>query len=230
MGIADRTGVERATGGVAAVVCGLAAALMLSGAASAKQISCKKSGVAFDAARYSAAYEIICRQEMMDEDKFDKLRAAKGKNWQELIDFGQAFLPPNTVVEQSMISSNEGHYGSVYMVTAIGPVHLTEPKLHLAIEAITKANPLGVAGQVAWRSKASVGDYAVDFYGQSFPESNVGGGPRECMGFVRYIHGTPPSHPQRVIGTYCEIGKTQLDAARAATVLDTLLVHPESAE
>ncbi len=29
---------------------------------------------------------------------------------------------------------------------AIGPVHLMEPKLRQAIEAITKANPLGVAG------------------------------------------------------------------------------------
>jgi hypothetical protein len=84
-----------------------------------------------------------------------------------------------------------------------------------------------VAGQVSWRSADSIGDYSVDFYGQSFPQSNVGGGPRECMGFVRYIHGTPPSHPQRVIGTYCEIGEVPLDAKRAATVLDTLLVRPE---
>ena len=37
------------------------------------------------------------------------------------------------------------------MVTAIGAVHLTEPKFHLAIEAITKANPLGVPGTVTWR-------------------------------------------------------------------------------
>lgn len=201
--------------------------LMLLAAASGKEISCKKSGIAFDAARYSAAYEFICKKETMDEDKFDKLRAAKGKNWQELIDFGQAFLPPNSLVETTIMSSSEGHYGSVYMVTAIGPVHLTEPKLKRAIEAITKANPLGVAGQVSWRSADSIGDYSVDFYGQSFPQSNVGGGPRECMGFVRYIHGTPPSHPQRVIGTYCEIGEVPLDAKRAATVLDTLLVRPE---
>jgi hypothetical protein len=158
---------------------------------------------------------------------FDKLRATKGKNWQELIDFGQAFLPPNSLVETTIMSSSEGRYGSVYMVTAIGPVHLTEPKLKRAIEAITRANPLGVAGQVSWRSSDSIGDYSVDFYGRSFPESNVGGGPRECMGVVRYIHGTPPSHPQRVIGTYCEIGKIPLDSKRAAAVLDTLLVRPE---
>jgi hypothetical protein len=200
---------------------------MLLTAAWGGEISCKKSGIAFDSARYSAAYEFICKKEQMDEDKFDKLRATKSKNWQELIDFGQAFLPPNTLVETTIMSSSEGHYGSVYMVTAIGPVHLTEPKLKRAIEAITQANPLGVAGQVYWRSSDSIGDYSVDFYGQSFPESNVGGGPRECMGFVRYIHGTPPSHPQRVIGTYCEIGKTPLDGKRAAAVLDTLMVRPE---
>jgi hypothetical protein len=206
---------------------GFAALLMLSAAASGREISCKKSGIAFDAARYSAAHEFICKKETMDEDRFDKLRAAKGKNWQELIDFGQAFLPPNSLVETTIMSSSEGHYGSVYMVTAVGPVHLTEPKLKRAIEAITKANPLGVAGRVSWRSSNSIGDYSVDFYGQSFPETNVGGGPRECMGFVRYIHGTPPSHPQRVIGTYCEIGETPLDAKRAAAVLDTLVVRPE---
>jgi hypothetical protein len=206
---------------------GFAALLLLSAAASSKEISCKKSGIAFDSARYSAAYEFICKKETMDEDKFDKLRASKGKNWQELIDFGQAFLPPNSLVETTIMSSSEGRYGSVYMVTAVGPVHLTEPNLQRAIEAITKANPLGVAGQVSWRSKESIGDYSVDFYEQRFPESNVGGGPRECVGFVRYIHGTPPSHPQRVIGTYCEIGDTPLDAKRAAAVLDTLLVRPE---
>jgi hypothetical protein len=167
-------------------------------------------------AAYSAEYEIFCKKETVDEDSFDKLRATKPKNWQQLIDFGQAFLPPNTVVDGSIMSSRKGHYGSVYMVTAIGAVHLSEPKFHLAVEAMTKANPLGVPGTVAWRSKESIGDYSVDFYNQTFPESNVGGGPRECMGFIRYIHGTPPSHAQRVIGTYCEIGKHQLDAARAA--------------
>jgi hypothetical protein len=214
----------------ATLVLGAAICLALPSAVSAGEISCKKSAVAFDVARYSAAYEFICKKETMDEDKFDKLRATKGRNWQELIDFGQAFLPPNSLVETTIMSSSEGHYGSVYMVTAIGPVHLTEPNLHQAIEAITKANPLGVPGKVAWRSKESIGDYSVDFYGQSFPESNVGGGPRECMGFVRYIHGTPPSHPQRVIGTYCEIGKNPLNEKRAASVLDTLLVRPELVE
>ena len=65
---------------------------------------------------------------------------------------------------------------------------------------------------------------------QSFPEGNIGGGPRECMGFVRYIHGTPPSHPQRVIGTYCEVGQTPISAARAGEVLGTLLVNPDFVE
>ncbi len=204
--------------------------LSFASAASGGEISCKKSGIAFDAARYSGAYEFICKKEVMDEDKFDKLRATKGKNWQELIDFGQAFLPPNSLVETTIMSSSEGRYGSIYMVTAIGPVHLAEPNLRRAIEAITKANPLGVAGKVSWRSKESIGEYSVDFYGQTFPESNVGGGPRECMGFVRYIHGTPPDHPQRVIGTYCEIGTTPLDDKRAAAILDAVLVRPELVE
>lgn len=217
-------------GTIAAIAGAAAAVLMLSASASGNEISCKKSGVAFDTTRYSAAYEFLCKKEVMDEDRFDKLRAAKGKNWQELIDFGQAFLPPNTLVEQTIMSSTEGHYGSAYLVTAIGPRHLTEPKLRQAIEAITKANPLGAAGEVAWQSTDSIGDYAVEFYRQSFPQSNVGGGPRECMGFVRYIHGTPPNHPQRVIGTYCEIGETPLNSARATAVLDTLLVHPELAQ
>ena len=213
-----------------ALVLGAAFCLALSSAAKAGEISCKKSAIAFDAARYSSAYEFICKKEVMDEDKFDKLRATKGKNWQELIDFGQAFLPPNSLVETTIMSSSEGHYGSVYMVTAIGPVHLTEPKLKRAIEAITKANPLGAAGTVSWHASDSIGDYSVDFYEQSFPESNVGGGPRECMGFVRYLHGTPPSHPQRVIGTYCEIGRTPLNEGRAATILDSLVVRPELVE
>ena len=198
--------------------------------AAAKQISCAKSGVAFDQAAYSAEYEIFCRKETVDEDSFDKLRATKPKNWQQLIDFGQAFLPPNTVVDGSIMSSSKGQYGSVYMVTAIGPVHLSEPKLRLAIEAITKANPLGVAGSVTWRRRESIDDYSVEFYGQAFPEGNVGGGPRECIGFIRYIGGTPPSHAQRVIGTYCEIGEHPLDAARAATVLKTLIVRPDAVE
>ena len=199
-------------------------------AAAAKQISCNKSGIAFDQAAYSAEYELLCKKETVEEDSFDHLRAAKPKNWQQLIDFGQAFLPPNTVIDGTMMSSRKGHYGSVYMVTAIGPVHLTEPKFKLAIEAITKANPLGVPGTVTWRSNESIGDYSVDFYNQTFPESNVGGGPRECMGFIRYISGTPPSHAQRVIGTYCEIGKRPIDKGRAAAVLKTLIVRPDAVE
>jgi hypothetical protein len=199
-------------------------------AAAAKQVSCTKSGIAFDQAAYSAEYEVFCKKETVDEDSFDKLRATKPKNWQQLIDFGQAFLPPNTMVDGTIMSSSKGHYGSVYMVTAIGPVHLTEPKFKLAIEAITKANPLGVPGTVTWRTRESIDDYSVEFYGQVFPESNVGGGPRECMGFIRYISGTPPSHAQRVIGTYCEIGKRQLDGARAAAVLKTLVVRPGAVE
>jgi hypothetical protein len=211
---------------LAVVVAGLA----WCDAAAAKQIACTKSGVAFDQAAYSAEYEIFCKKETVDEDSFDKLRVTKPKNWQQLIDFGQAFLPPNTVIDGSIMSSSKGHYGSVYMVTAIGSVHLSEPKFHLAIEAITKANPLGVPGTVTWRSKESIADYSVDFYNQTFPESNVGGGPRECMGFIRYIHGTPPSHSQRVIGTYCEIGKHPLDAARAAAVLKRLIVRPDAVD
>mgnify|MGYP003909426149 CR=1 FL=1 len=197
-------------------------------AAAAKQISCTKSGVAFDQTAYSAEYEIFCKKETVDEDSFDKLRATKPKNWQQLIDFGQAFLPPNTVVDGSIMSSKKGRYGSVYMVTAIGPVHLSEPKFHLAVEAMTKANPLGKPGTVSWRSKESIGDYTVDFYSQTFPESNFGGGPRECIGFIRYVSGTPSSHAQRVIGTYCEIGKQPLDTARAAAVLKTVVVRPDA--
>jgi hypothetical protein len=207
---------------MAAIVAGM----LCCDVAAAKEISCTKSGIAFDRAAYSAEYELLCKKETVDEDSFDRLRAAKPKNWQQLIDFGQAFLPPNTVVDGTIMSSSKGQYGSVYMVTAIGPVHLTEPKLKLAIEAITKANPLGVPGTVTWRSRDLIGDYSVEFYGQAFPETNVGGGPRECMGFIRYINGTPPSHAQRVIGTYCEIGKHPLDAARAAAVLKTLIVRP----
>jgi hypothetical protein len=211
---------------LAVIVAGLACCDV----AAAKQISCAKSGVAFDHAAYSAEYEFLCKKETVDEDSFDQLRATKPKNWQQLIDFGQAFLPPNTVVDGTIMSSRKGHYGSVYMVTAIGSVHLTEPKFKLAIEAITRANPLGVPGSVTWRTRESIDDYSVEFYNQTFPESNVGGGPRECMGFIRYISGTPPSHAQRVIGTYCEIGKSPLDGARAATVLKTLIVRPEAVD
>ena len=50
------------------------------------------------------------------------------------------------------------------------------------------------------------------------------------MGFIRYIHGTPPSHAQRVIGTYCEVGKHPIDAARAAAVLKSLIVRPDAVE
>jgi hypothetical protein len=211
---------------LAAIVAGLAGCNV----AAAKEIACTKSGIAFDRAAYSAEYEFFCKKETVDEDSFDKLRATKPRNWQQLIDFGQAFLPPSTIVDGTIMSSSKGHYGSVYMATAIGPVHLTEPKFKLAIEAITKANPLGVPGTVTWRTRESIDDYSVEFYAQVFPESNVGGGPRECMGFIRYIRGTPPSHAQRVIGTYCEIGQRQLDAARAAAVLKTLIVRPDAVE
>jgi len=47
------------------------------------------------------------------------------------------------------------------------------------------------------------------------------------MGFVRYIDGSPASHDQRVIGTYCEIGSKTLDDNRAMEVLRTLLIRPE---
>jgi hypothetical protein len=208
----------------------IVAGLVLCEAAAAKEISCQKSGVTFDRNAYPATYQFLCKKETVDEDSFDRLRATKGKNWQQLIEFGQAFLPPNSLVEGALMSSSAGRYGSVYMVTAIGPVHLTEPKLKQAIEAMTKANPLGVPGTVTWRNKESIDEYSVDFYGQNFPEGNVGGGPRECMGFVRYIHGTPPSHPQRLIGTYCEIGQQPLDSARAASVLKTLVVRPGAVE
>jgi hypothetical protein len=126
------------------------------------------------------------------------------------------------------MSSSEGRYGSAYLVTAAGPVHLSEPSLKTAIEAITRMNVLGGTGTVTWRAKQAVGDYSVDFYGQSFPASDVGGGPRECMGFIRYVDGSPASHAQRVIGTYCEVGDRPLDARRAQALLDTLVVRPGS--
>ncbi len=44
------------------------------------------------------------------------------------------------------------------------------------------------------------------------------------------ISGTPPSHAQRVIGTYCEIGKRPLDTARAATVLKSVIVRPDAVD
>jgi hypothetical protein len=89
-------------------------------------------------------------------------------------------------------------------------------------------NVLGGTGTVTWRAKQAVGDYSVDFYGQSFPASDVGGGPRECMGFIHYVDGSPASHAQRVIGTYCEVGDRPLDAKRAQALLDTLVVRPGS--
>lgn len=198
--------------------------------ATASQISCAKSAIAFDYTAYSGAYEFICKKETVDEDAFDKMRARKERNWQEMIEFGKAFLPANSLVEETIMSSSEGHYGSVYMVTAIGPVHLTEPSLRTAIEAITRMNVLGGQGKVTWREKEPIGDYTVNFYGQTFPASNVGGGPRECIGFVRYLKGSPDSHAQRVIGTYCEIGAHALDAKKAQHVLDTLLVHPDAVQ
>ncbi|MEZ5830084.1 MAG: hypothetical protein R3D05_02795 [Dongiaceae bacterium] len=197
------------------------------GSAAANQISCAKSGVAFDAAAYSGAYEVICKKETVDEDAFDKLRASKESGWQDMIEYGRAFLPPKTMVEGTIMSSTEGRYGSAFMVTAIGQAHMPAPDLKRAIEAITKVYARGDGAKVTWRSEQAVGDYSVDFYGQVFPEGNVGGGPRECMGFVRYINGSAASHAQRVIGTYCELGTAALDARRAKAVLDTLVVRPE---
>lgn len=212
------------------IVLTVAFSCLICAGAAANEISCKKSGVAFDYSAYSAAYEFICKKETVEEDTFDRMRASKDRNWQDLIDYGQAFLPPKTLVEETIMSSSEGRYGSAFMVTAIGPAHLTEPNLKRAIEAITKVYAGDGEGKVTWRAKQSVGDYWVDFYGQTFPASNVGGGPRECMGFVRYVDGSPESHAQRVIGTYCEIGTDALDADTAKEVLDTLLVHPEAVQ
>ncbi|HEY3146884.1 MAG TPA: hypothetical protein VGJ75_11055 [Dongiaceae bacterium] len=203
----------------------LVASWLVCGGAAANQISCAKSGIAFDATAYSGAYEFICKRETVDQDAFDKLRASGERNWQELIEFGKAFLPPDTVVEETIMSSSEGRYGSAYLVTAAGPVHLSEPSLKTAIEAITRMNVLGGVGTVTWRSKQAVGDYSVDFYGQNFPASDVGGGPRECMGFIRYVDGSAESHAQRVIGTYCEAGDRPLDVKRAQALLDTLVVR-----
>jgi hypothetical protein len=208
----------------------LVALWLACGAAAANQISCTKSGIAFDASAYSGAYEFICKRETVEQDAFDKLRASGERNWQELIEFGKAFLPPDTVVQETIMSSSEGRYGSAYLVTAAGPVHLSEPSLKTAIEAITRMNVLGGTGTVTWRSKQAVGDYSVDFYAQNFPASDVGGGPRECMGFIRYVDGSPESHAQRVIGTYCEVGDHPLDAKRAQALLDTLVVRPGNAQ
>ena len=207
------------------MVAAVAVSCMLCIGAAANEISCKKSGVAFDYAAYSAAYEFICKKEVVDEDTFDKLRASKGANWQELIDYGRAFLPPRTLVEGTIMSSREGRYGSAFMVTAIGSEHLTEPSLKRAVEAITKVYARGA--EVTWRVEKKLGDYDVDFYGQNIPSGGVGGGPRECMGFVRYIDGLPASHDQRVIGTYCEVGSKTLGDQRAMEVLGTLLIRPE---
>jgi hypothetical protein len=206
----------------------LVASWLVCGSAAANQISCAKSGIAFNASAYSGAYEFICKRETVEQDAFDKLRASGDRNWQQLIEFGKAFLPPDSVVEETIMSSSEGRYGSAYLVTAAGPVHLSEPSLKTAIEAITRMNVLGGTGTVTWRAKQAVGDYSVDFYGQSFPASDVGGGPRECMGFIRYVDGSPASHAQRVIGTYCEVGDRPLDAKRAQALLDTLVVRPGS--
>jgi len=207
------------------ILAALAISCLLCASAAANEISCKKSGVAFDYARYSGAYEFICKKETVDEDTFDKLRATKSANWQQLIDYGQAFLPPKTLVEGTIMSSREGRYGSAFMVTAIGTEHLTEPSLKRAVEAITQVYARG--GEVTWRAEKTLGDYSVDFYRQMIPAGGVGGGPRECMGFVRYIDGSPASHDQRVIGTYCEVGSKTLDDARAMEVLGTLMVRPE---
>ena len=204
----------------------VASSLLCAGVAAANQISCAKSGIAFDAGAYSGAYEFICKKETVDQDAFDKLRASGERNWQELIEFGKAFLPPDSVVEETIMSSSDGRYGSAYLVTAVGPVHLSQPSLRSAVEAITSMNVLGGVGKVTWRSTQMVGDYSVDFYGQTFPASDVGGGPRECMGFIRYLGGSPESHAQRVIGTYCEVGERPLDVKRAQALLDTLLVRP----
>src|SRR5688572_19006069 len=54
---------------LAVIVAGLACC----DAAAAKEISCKKSGIAFDRAAYSAEYELFCKKETVDEDSFDQL-------------------------------------------------------------------------------------------------------------------------------------------------------------
>ena len=59
----------------------------------------------------------------------------------------------------------------------------------------------------------------------SLPQAGAAGGPRECIGFVRYVDGNAASHERRVIGNYCEIGVGPFDDDKAARVLDAVIVR-----
>jgi hypothetical protein len=194
------------------VACGI---VLAAGPAAAGQISCAKSGVDFNRTVFPAPFDFVCKKEEMPGEA-----AASGD--QAVVD--RAFAPADSEINGVLMSSRDGKYGNAFLITAHDGAKLGEPGLRSAIEA--KVRLFGdKAGSVAWADQRQIGDYGVDFFRLTLPQSGSGGGARECMGFVRYVDGNAAGHARRVIGSYCEIGGGAFDNDKATRVLNAVIVR-----
>ena len=194
------------------VACGI---VLAADPAAAGQISCAKSGVDFNRTVFPHPFDFVCKEDDIAGDA-----AASGD---EAV-VGRAFAPAGSAINGVLMSSPDGKYGNAFLITAHDGAKLGETGLRSAIEA--KVRLFGdKAGSVAWEDQRQIGDYGVDFFRLTLPQSGSGGGARECMGFVRYVGGNAASHERRVIGSYCEIGVGPFDDDKATLVLDAVIVR-----
>ena len=195
------------------IACGI---VLAAGPAAAGQISCAKSGVDFNRTVFPHPFDFVCKKDEIAGDA-----AASGD--QAVVD--RAFAPAGSAIHGVLMSNREGKYGNAFLITANDGAKLGEPGLRSAIEA--KVRLFGdKAGSVAWEDRRQIGDYGVDFFRLTLPQSGSGGGgARECMGFVRYVNGDAAVHEQRVIGSYCEMGVGPFDNDKAMLVLDAVIVR-----
>jgi hypothetical protein len=194
------------------VVCGI---ILAAGPAAAGQISCAKSGVDFDRSVFSGPYDFVCKKEEIAP-------GAAGSGDEAAVE--RAFAPADSVINGVLMSSPDGKYGNAFLITAHDGATFGEPQFRSAMES--KVRLFGdKAGSVAWRDQHRIGDYDVDFFRLTLPQSGSTGSARECMGFVRYVDGNAASHAQRVIGSYCEMGAGALDNDKAALILNAVILR-----
>jgi len=195
------------------VILGIALA---AGPAVAGQISCAKSGVDFDRSVFSGPYDFVCKKEENAPD------AAARSGDEAAVD--RAFSPADSLINGVLMSGPDGKYGNAFLITAHDGATFGEPQFRSAIES--KMRLFGdKAGSVAWRDQHQIGDYDVDFFRLTLPQSGGTGSARECIGFVRYVDGNAASHTQRVIGSYCEMGAGPFDNNKATLFLNAVILR-----
>lgn len=205
---------RKSAGSLKLMVFGVACAFA-AGPAAAGQIACAKSGVDFNRTVFPEPFDFVCKKDDIAAD-------ATASGDEAAVD--RAFTPAGSAINGVLMSNQAGKYGNAFLITAHEGAMLGEPGLRSATEA--KVRLYGdKAGSVVWQDQHQIGDYWVDFFRLTLPQSASGGDARQCVGFVRYVGGNAASHAQRVIGSYCEIGAEPFDDDKAMFVLNALIVR-----